>query len=200
MEDPSSVVTLTTDSCLQTTKNGDRLKNADQDEEDHQKRTARGHGRWCTSSVRSRSSTSFLIHNLLISCSGGASDMPATTTSPPSSLQVPVDHRDDDNEDTSNSSSNESCKSGSCSPRDARPVAGHAVNGTYSTDDHYGPIKRRKCTADSFKRRSAKKKDIAGSANASDDSDNERGESKKITVVLNKCLHFNAIDILSMRY
>lgn len=169
-------------------RNGDGLlKNADgivvkDCEQQHQRRQRTGgNGRWCTSSVRSRSSTSFLIHNLLISCSG---DVPATASSPLST------ERDKDNEglSTSNSSGSES-KSRSCSPRETgpssppvtgvvRPADGEDVDGTSYR------AKRRKCTVP-FRRRMAKKKYAIGTNADSDDTDdNCRKESKKIVNIL----------------
>lgn len=161
-------------------KNGDNLEDCQQQHQRRQ-RTA-GNGRWCTSSVRSRSSTSFLIHNLLISCSGDASDV-QTTISPPS---LPLVEQDNDNEDTSNNNSSSSdSKSRSCSPQEiqlASPVMDvkeekEDVNGMYNAE-HYR-IKRRKCIP--FRRRTAKKKE-SFSINASGDSDNEKRESKKLTL------------------
>lgn len=183
MEDTSS--TAFTADGLQPTN--DEMKNANDIEQQHQRRprTAGGNGRWCTSSVRSRSSTSFLIHNLLISCSGGASDVPTTPTSPSPFPQV---GHDDENEDTSSSCSGES-KSGSYSPRQVHPVSSPVMNSVRDARAENGPdgayianhyrTKRRKCAIPS-RRRAAKKKDSISSANASGDSDNEQIESKKI--------------------
>lgn len=141
-----------------------------------------GNGRWCTSSVRSRSSTSFLIHNLLISCSGDVS----ATTSPPSRLMA---GRRDGNEDDGSSSSGES-KSRSCSPPESQPsspamdVNGEKddddVDGIYGAADRYR-VKRRKCALP-FRRRTAKKKDCAGTNDASggSDDDSDKKESKDL--------------------
>lgn len=179
MEDTTST-TITADG--QSIKNNElkNMDNIDDCQQQHQRRQRSGNGRWCTSSARSRSSTSFLIHNLLISCSGGANDVP-TTTSPTS---LPLVEHDNDNEDTS--SSNES-KSRSCSsPQEEQlsPLIMSSkeerdnVSGLY--EDHFR-IKRRKCTIPS-RRRTPNKTDK--NTNVSDDSDNEKRESKKILSVL----------------
>jgi len=162
--------------------------NIEDNQQQHQRRhRTTGNGRWCTSSVRSRSSTSFLIHNLLISCSGDASDV-QTTISPPSHSLV---EQDNDNEDTSNNSCSSESKSRSCSPQelqlsspvmDVKEEKDDDVNGMYDAE-HYR-IKRRKCTIP-FRRRTAKKKE-SSSTNGSGDSDIEKRESKKI----NKNLEF----------
>jgi len=162
-------------------KNGDNIEDCQQQHQRRQRTT--GNGRWCTSSVRSRSSTSFLIHNLLISCSGDASDV-QTTISPQS---LPLVEQDNENDDTSNNSSSSESKSRSCSPREIQlssPVM-HVeekedVNGMYDTE-HYR-VKRRKCTIP-FRRRAAKKKESI-STNASGDSDIEKRESKKTNNIL----------------
>lgn len=160
-------------------KNGDNIEDCQQPHQRHQRTT--GNGRWCTSSVRSRSSTSFLIHNLLISCSGDANEV-QTTISPPSH---PIVEQDNDNEDTSNNSSSSESKSRSCSPQEIQlssPVMEvkeekeDDVNGIYNAE-HYR-IKRRKCTIP-FRRRTSKKTE-SSSTNASGDSDIEKRESKKI--------------------
>lgn len=57
-----------------------------------------GGGRWCTSGVLSRSSTSFLIHNLLISCADRAPPRcvlvsPAATSSAPANPSPMANHR-----------------------------------------------------------------------------------------------------------
>lgn len=184
MEDTTSTTFTAVNNQSPNCKNNE-LKDADNIEDCQQQhqtmqRTG-GNGRWCTSSVRSRSSTSFLIHNLLISCSGDIS----TTTSPPSR---PMDGRDNDNDDDMSSSSGES-KSRSCSPPEsqlsspAMDVNGEKdddVNGMYGAADRYR-IKRRKCTMP-FRRRTAKKKDCDGTNDASGDSDddNDKKESKDL--------------------
>lgn len=189
MEDPSSVALATADGCLQMAcKNGDMKNSSDNNDED----------RWCTSSARSRSSTSFLIHNLLISCSGPGGDCgddgPAPATSPPSP-KLPVD---DDDETSDSKSDTSPSKSRSCSPLDA-------VNKTCAGAPDRRPAKRRKCTYGPLARRrgSAKKKYVAGSANAcSDDSDcDEKGESKKsgarrVVFRRNEVFFNSAIEIL----
>lgn len=175
----------------QSSNKNNELKDEDNIEDSQQQHQRRhrttGNGRWCTSSVRSRSSTSFLIHNLLISCSGDASDV-QTTISPPSNSLV---EQDNDNEDTSNNSCSSESKSRSCSPReiqlsspvmDVKEEKDDDVNGMYDAE-HYR-IKRRKCTIP-FRRRTTKKKE-SSSTNGSGDSDIEKKESKKI----NKNLEF----------
>lgn len=198
MEDTeaSNLARFTADSDQPTSNRNDDelLKNADMIVEDcqqqHQRRQRTGaNGRWCTSSVRSRSSTSFLIHNLLISCSG---DVPATA-SPPSPTA-----RDKDNEDlTTSSSSGSESKSRSCSPREMRPssppppVTGvhpadeeEDVDGTACNADDRYRVKRRKCTVP-FRRRMAKKKYAIGTNADSDETDdNDKKESKKIVNIL----------------
>lgn len=158
--------------------NNELIKHAD-NTEDYQQPQIRqrtkdkeDNSRWCTSSVRSRSSTSFLIHNLLISCTGNnASDIPAAKSPPVTPLAGQDDHND------------ELGKSRSCSPQNmihAYPVMNSKeekedVNGMYNAD-HYR-IKRRKCTIP-FRRRTAKIKDNVN-MNTSGDSDNdEKMESK----------------------
>ncbi|XP_026817786.1 mucin-21-like isoform X2 [Rhopalosiphum maidis] len=157
-------------------KNGDNIEDCQQQHQRRQRNA--GNGRWCTSSVRSRSSTSFLIHNLLISCSGDASDV-QTTISPPS---LPLVEQDNDNEDTSNNSSSSESKSRSCSPQDLQlssPVMDvkeekEDIDGMYDAE-HYR-IKRRKCTIP-FRRRTTKKKEsISTNAGDSGDSDIEKRE------------------------
>uniref|UniRef100_A0A2H8TW50 Homeobox protein DBX1-B n=1 Tax=Melanaphis sacchari TaxID=742174 RepID=A0A2H8TW50_9HEMI len=158
-------------------KNGDNIEDCQQQHQRRQRNT--GNGRWCTSSVRSRSSTSFLIHNLLISCSGDASDVQANI-SPPS---LPLVEQDNDNDDTSNNSSSSESKSRSCSPQEIQlssPVMDvkeekEDVNGMFDAE-HYR-IKRRKCTIP-FRRRTAKKKESI-STNVSGDSDDEKEETDK---------------------
>jgi len=169
-------------------KNNNELKNGDNIEDcqqQHQRRQrATGNGRWCTSSARSRSSTSFLIHNLLISRSGDASDV-QTPISPPS---LPLVEQENDNEDSSNNSSSSESKSRSCSPQEMQlssPVMDvneekEDVDGMYDAE-HYR-VKRRKCTIP-FRRRTAKKKESV-STNASGDSDIEKRESKKINNII----------------
>lgn len=190
MEDSTSTE-LTTDAPQSPSMNNE-LKNADNTEDcqqQHQRRPRTGgNGRWCTSSVRSRSSTSFLIHNLLISCSGDANNVPTTTSpsSPPMAEQ--------DNENENHSSSSEISKSRSCSPQEIQlssPVMHFKeengnINGIYSAD-HYR-IKRRKCNIP-FRRRTAKKKDSI-STNASGDSDDDKRESKNIINILVFFKHF----------
>lgn len=167
-------------------KNNELITNADnvEDYQQHQRKQRtkdkedKGNGRWCTSSVRSRSSTSFLIHNLLISCNGNdTSDIP-TVKSPPI---IPLIGQDNHNDDLG--------KSRSCSPQEiihaSYPVMNSKeekedVNGMYNSDNYR--IKRRKCTIP-FRRRTAKIKDNVN-MNASGDSDNEKRESKKIIGIL----------------
>lgn len=195
MENTTSTA-FTADS--QSPNNNSELKNADNIDDcqlqEHQRmqRSAGGNnGRWCTSSVRSRSSTSFLIHNLLISCSDDTSDGP-TTKSPPS---LPLVEQDNENEETSSSSSES--RSRSCSPQDmplSSPVVNvkdedYDVNGMYNADSYR--IKRRKCTIP-FRRRTTKKKDSI-STNTSGDSDNEKRESKRIINILH--IYLNLILI-----
>jgi len=182
MENTTST-TFTTEN--QSSNKNNKLEDGDNiedSEQQHQRRhRTTGNGRWCTSSVRSRSSTSFLIHNLLISCSGDASDV-QTTISPPSHSLV---EQDNDNEDTGNNSCSSGSKSRSCSPQeiqlsspvvDVKEEKDDDVNGVYDAE-HYR-IKRRKCTIP-FRRRIAKKKE-SSSTNCSGDSDIEKIESKKI--------------------
>lgn len=164
-------------------KNGDNIEDCQQQHQRRQRATGNG-SRWCTSSVRSRSSTSFLIHNLLISRSGDASDV-QTPISPPS---LPLVEQENDNEDTSNNSSSSESKSRSCSPQEMQlssPVMDvkeekEDVDGMYDAK-HYR-VKRRKCTIP-FRRRTAKKKESV-STNASGDSDIEKRESKKINNII----------------
>lgn len=164
--------------------NNNELKSAENIEDCQQQRQRKqrsnGNGRWCTSSARSRSSTSFLIHNLLISCSGGASNVP--TTASPTSL--PMVEPDNDNGDTS--SSNES-KSRSCSPQEEQlssplmNVKEERKNVNEIYDDNYR-IKRRKCSVP-FRRRTTNKKD-SNRTNISEESDDENIESKNIIITL----------------
>lgn len=164
-------------------KNSDNINDCQLQQHQRRQRTAGGNNsRWCTSSMRSRTSTSFLIHNLLISCSDDTSDGP-TATSPPS---LPMVEQENDNDETSSSSSES--RSGSCSPQDM-PLSSSVVNAIDGNDDVNGVynadsyrIKRRKCTIP-FRRRTTKKKDSI-SSNTSGDSDNEKIESKRIINIL----------------
>jgi len=165
--------------------------------------TGAGNARWCT---RSRSSTSFLIHNLLISCSGGGGDdTPAIASSPPQ--LAPVErYNNDENGYTSAStaSCSESNKSRSRSPTPRRSsaatdVCGGKGDGRDDDDDNddddrddrddggqmYAAdlyrIKKRKCAVP-FRRMTttAKRKNVVG-ANGRDDDDNRYNESESLT-------------------
>lgn len=177
--------TATVDGQSTNCKNNE-LKSADNIEDCQQQTMQRagGNGRWCTSSVRSRSSTSFLIHNLLISCSG---DVPATA----SPRSIPLAGRDNDNEDDTTSSSSGESKSRSCSPHESH-LSSPAMdaNGVKDDDDDddadgtYGAgryrAKRRKCTVP-FRRRTASKKDRADGVDddACSGGDSDDGNAKK---------------------
>ncbi|VVC24069.1 Hypothetical protein CINCED_3A012810 [Cinara cedri] len=170
----------------QSVSKNNELKNADnvEDYQQHQRRQRtkdiedKGNGRWCTSSVRSRSSTSFLIHNLLISCTGNdANDIPIAKSPP----IIPLVEQDNHNDELG--------KSRSCSPQEmihaSYPVINSKeekedVNGMYNAD-HYR-IKRRKCTIP-FRRRTAKIKDIVNT-NTSGDSDNDKREMDKESLLM----------------
>lgn len=219
MEDTTSAAFNATNSrqspnCINNNELNNAEHNIDDCQQQHRRQMKRQktNGRWCTSSVRSRSSTSFLIHNLLIS---RAQDMPKIASPPP---LIPSDGHD--NEDcTSRSSSSTSTgnKSRSCSPRDmlqpSSPVLNvhddgkiqeeeEEVDGKYNSVDRYR-MKRRKC-ANPFRRmRSVKNEDSESANDASDNSDNNvKRESKHeffafykrikiLTIYIDE--HYNAI-------